>query len=74
MEELIGSGNTLSTLAGIIVIILALFLFKKVASCAAKIVIFAILMGILGLVFYYSHENGEDTPLNVLEDIELVDE
>lgn len=59
-QELIGSGNTMSTLASIVVIIVALFLFKKVASCAAKIVIFVILMGILALAYYFSQEHDVD--------------
>ena len=63
MEDLIGSGNIMTTLVGIVVIILALFLFKKVASCAAKIVIFVILMGILAFAYYYSHVNGGDGDL-----------
>lgn len=57
------------TLASVIVIIVALFLFKKVASCAAKIVIFAILMGILLFAYYISQESEEGGPF-----IELVDE
>ncbi|MBR6978994.1 MAG: hypothetical protein IKH88_04075 [Prevotella sp.] len=70
MQEFFDSGNTLSTLVGIIVIVSALFLFKKVASCAAKIVIFAILMGILAFVYYYSQEHDGEEPFG----IEVVDE
>ena len=69
MEELL-KGDTLTTLAGILVIIVALFLFKKVASCAAKIVIFAILIGILAFAYYFSHEYGNDDAFS----IEVVDE
>lgn len=60
MQDLIGSGNMLTTVASIAVIVVALFLFKKVASCAAKVIIFIILIGILAFVYYVSQDHYSD--------------
>lgn len=70
-NQLIGTGNTLSTLVSIIVIIAALLLFRKVASCLARIVIFIILMGLLVLVYVYSRnssEEGNDTYMEIVKE------
>lgn len=68
--EFLEMGNLSSSLISIIVIIVAIFVFKKVASCLAKVVIFIILMGIL-IFAYLNNANDEDgdSPL-----IELVNE
>lgn len=57
--EFLEMGNLSSSLISIIVIIVAIIVFKKVASCLAKVVIFLILMGIL-IFAYLNNANDED--------------
>ena len=63
-------GDVTSGIVSIIVIIVAIFVFKKVASCLAKVVIFIILMAIL--LFAYLNNTSDEKGESSL--IELVNE
>ena len=64
--EFLEMGNLSSSIISIIVIIVAIFVFKKVASCLAKVLIFIILMGIL-LFAYLNNVSEEDGEKSLIE-------
>ena len=70
MMELLKMGDLTSGMVSIIVIIVAIFVFKKVASCLAKVVIFIILMAILLFAHLTntSDEKGESSLIELVNE------
>ena len=70
MDATIGQSDTVYVVLALAAVIVAFMLIKKVAGCLIKTVIFAILVAILGYLYYnfsMVEESGDGTEVEITE-------
>jgi len=65
LDTLLTSDNIAYTAFGIVALIVAFMIIRKVASCLIRIVVFAILVAILGYIYLNYNQESEAPSLEV---------